>query len=126
VPGVDGDCLVIEADTDEALSIAENSLFQRVAAISITPVKNMHGNGNGKGNNGSGSGKGGTAANVKRGNVKKVKDMASLLKIKTQLGAGQLVPEKRRHVFVDNSNLFIGAQTIGILIDCATSLLNFN
>ena len=125
VQGVDGDCLVIEADTPDALNIAENELFQRIAAISITGSKpmgsydNMHNDlrhsNNAKKSSGSSALASTTATKNSPKKTKRTTDRPTLMAIKRRVVLVKLLPEIRRHVFVDNSNVFIGAQNRGIV-----------
>ena len=91
MPGVDGDCLVIEADTAEALNYAEIELLTRAAALSLTATPS----------------------------IKKIpqrsRDNEALKLVVRNIRQTTLYPEIRRHIFVDNSNVFIGAQTKGEL-----------
>jgi hypothetical protein len=99
VKGVDGDCLVIEADTADALEKAEQEVIERVATVCMVPDFS----------NASKNTKQHTRSNHKAQTV----DTAELMTIKRQCEGVRMHPEKRRHIFVDNSNLFIGAQTRG-------------
>lgn len=100
---MDGDCLVIEADTEEALLVAEREIFCRIATISITSHSNRNSSKNNK------------SSPLKQAPLRAL-NKAALKAIKRQVMATALHDEVRRHVFVDNSNVFIGAQTRGNIL----------
>jgi hypothetical protein len=98
VEGVDGDCLVIDADTEISLNTAEAQLITRYAAVSLTPIRPHNHT---------------TPKKSPPKHSHRATDPAALRRIAEKLIDTEMKPEKRRHVFVDNSNLFIGAQNRG-------------
>jgi hypothetical protein len=95
-PGTGVDCLVIEANSQEALDKAEDGVNNRINYLLGHPPKPV--------------------ACPKPSPTKSSMTSAAAAAAAPRaiVAQGQLAPAKRRHVFVDNSNIFIGAQSFAM------------
>jgi len=95
-PGTGVDCLVIEANSQEALDKAEAGVNNRINYLLGHPPKPV------------------VCPKPSPTKSSMTSAAAAAAAPRAIVAQGQLAPAKRRHVFVDNSNIFIGAQSFAM------------